>query len=252
MTTDKSEQQGSWVKATVLTVLASFGIELWLMLYGSLSCDRRPYDFVPWTFTSVWALLASGGILWLVHQLKVHVGTFIAAVFLGLIPSVVILVILKLCLPDNFTVLKPAYLGVESRRTMESTEGGHMFDRLEVGFLYRSDDPQLLRDYEDAWRGNAFVNCRGFLTWQAGLAQGFMPDPLSVPQYPGTRRLSDRFFLALTVGPVMLAELFINGLVHFFLVLLALQIVWFLVRKQHMWWDKGERASNKPDARDGS
>jgi hypothetical protein len=239
------EQQQSirfaWVKTIVLTALASFSIEVVLMLYDTLGGSYRdPSDLVPWTFYSLWAIAALGGVAWVVYKLKAKVGRFFTVMFIGSIISAVAWIFI----PDSLKILEANYYGVESRITMDMHEEGRYDETteydlpLELGFMYHRDSPELKHEIREKAKRNEYVDVQGFLTWQTGLAYGFMPDPVSIPQYNGCDNFRERLSLIMTVGPVVLSEMFIRGMYGHFLVFLIAQIIFVLIRKEHVWWAK--------------
>lgn len=96
----------------------------------------------------------------------------------------------------------------------------------------------MVGDFRKEQRFNEYVDMRGFLFWQTGLAYGFLPDSFSIPQYHGGYSFGERIVLFLTVGPIVLAESSIIGIYQDFIILFIVQIIWFAIRKEHIWWDK--------------
>ncbi len=229
-----------WGKTIVLTLLASFSMEVVLMLYGTIWGNRNPSGLVPWTFHTLWEIAALAGVAWVVYQLKVQVGNFFAALFVGFIISVIAWIFI----PDSLKILEANYYGVESRITIDMHEEGRYDERteydfpLDLGFMYHRDSPELKQEFKDKRKWNEHVNVQGFLTWQTGLAYGFIPDPVSIPQYNGCDDFRERLSLIMTIGPVVLSEMFIRGVTRHFIILLIAQIVFVLVRKEHVWWAK--------------
>lgn len=210
------------------------------MLYGTIWGNRDASDLVPWTFHTLWEIAALAGVAWVVYQLKVQVGNFFAALFVGFIISAVAWIFI----PDSMKILEANYYGVESRITMEMHEEGRYDERteydfpLDLGFMYHRDSPELKQEFKDKREWNEYVNVQGFLTWQTGFAYGFIPDPVSIPQYNGGDNFRERLSLIMTVGPVVLSEMFIRGFTRHFIILLIAQVVFVLLKKEHVWWVK--------------
>jgi hypothetical protein len=226
-----------WFSALILTVLAAFCLEVFEMLYGTIFSDKVS-DFVPWTFHWVWEIFALFGLYFIVKRFQIPPGAFfIVAIFIGLIFTTVI----WLFVPDSLNI-KANYLGVQSRTTYDTHEEGRYDEQvvydfsLHKGWLYKAGDSELLKEIKEKSEYNEYVGTKGFLFWQTGVANGFIP--YGIEEFNGNYTYQDQIELFFTVGPMVLVECFINGLYYNFLIFLLAQFVWYLIKKEHIWWSK--------------
>jgi len=110
---------------------------------------------------------------------------------------------------------------------------------LERGLLHRANCPLLKQDFYELKAQNDYVNVRGFLTWQAGVAQGFSlwcPEcfPTDYDGFAGWLRL---FF---QVGPMDVLESTVMPLVLWFPLLIILQLVYYVYKKESVWNEFGK------------
>ena len=226
-------------KAIILTLLASFLIEFASMVNWYVGGDHVSYTGT-WIFHILWGGAALVGVIWLYRKLKVHLWRLSAILFVGYVISTVG----RVLLPDISLVLNANYLGVESGDMLTqyetSTGFGEGFKRnysSHLGYLYHVDSPDFKKDFESKKQSNAYVGAVGFLAWQSGLALGFTPDPVSVPQYrSGGFDYLDKLYLVASVGPIAILELFIRGAARHFLILLLAQLIFVLIKERHVWW----------------
>ena len=223
-----------WMTVIILTVLGSFGIEVVLMVLGTLSKDKNTSDFVPWTFHWIWEILGLFGILFIAKKLGVNFSVFFASLFVGMI----VIGVARIFIPDSFKFEN--YCGVETRYTYDTHEEGR-YDEISVndfplvpGFLFRADDTELFHEIKESSVDNEYVGTRYFIFWQTGLAYGFSPDRLS--EYNGGDTTLDLIELFFTVGPMVLVECFITGICYNFPTFILAQITWFLIKKEFLWW----------------
>jgi hypothetical protein len=219
-----------WPKIIALTALLSFFIEVLPPLIRATLGDAEGSPFVPWTFHTLWEIGALLGVIWVVRQMKVHVFNFAAALLIGIFVSSIVWSFV----PQSWILLEPNYYAVQSRGTLETHPSG-MYDDydwpLQLSYLYPADSPLLRAEQRRRAVENEYVATVGFLTWQSGLASGYLPHP-SVAEYARSSTAQ----LYLTVGPVVLAESLIVGFYKNVLLFLVLQFIWFRYRHEFIWW----------------
>ena len=213
-----------WLRIVWVTLLGSAAIEIYLILYGTLFGKKDVSEFVPWTFHTIWEIAALVGTGYAVKKCDIKPGDYFAALMLGTI----LVGITGTVIPDSLK-LEANYYGVESHISVEYDA------RVLPGFLYRKDDPELKRDFYESKSYNEHVRTRGFLFWQTGLAYGF--NPICIDGYNGGHGFLNRIELFFTAGPMVIVESSIKGLNTNFIILMLAQIVWFLIRKEQVWWD---------------
>lgn len=225
-----------WIKIIIITIFAVFSAEIIVFLIGALAA--RSSDYSPSTFHWIWEVLSLVIIIILVKKFGVKTGIFFSAIFFGVIISALIWCLI----PTRLDIIKSKYYGIETRNMLDKHPEGrgdeYVYDfPLRRGFLYQANDPQLKENFEEAKAYNEHVGFRGFLFWQTGIAYGF--GALTTPKfYYAPNHFYYLIKLLFTVGPVVLVECFIKGIYKYFLIFLVLQIVWFSLRKKHVWWDK--------------
>lgn len=225
-----------WFAALVLTVSSVFCLEVFLMLYGTFS-DKLTTDF-PWTFHWMWEIFVLIGFSFIIKRFQISIGKFAGITFFGLI----VISVVWLFIPESIKVIKVNYYGVESRLTNETHEEGRYDEQvvndfpLRLGFLYKADDPELLQEFVEKSNYNEYVATKGFLFWQTGLAYGFVP--YRINEFNGGHTFLDHIELFFTVGPMVLVECLINSLYQYFFILLLIQVVWLLIKKEHIWWSE--------------
>lgn len=224
----------AWARAGLLTALLSILVEIGLYIYSNIRSET--YYPLPYTFHTIWEIAALGLALWAMSRLGVSIGTSLSAALV----AILILGLSSIFIPDGIIPIQARYWGVESRLTLDTYTSGR-FDEsvdydypLETGTLHSADCPLLLREVEIARGQNEYVNLRGFLSWQAGLASKFNPDPFCIPQYTDILTLKEHIGLFFETGPLILLELSVRVILDFILLMLA-QIVYFLFSRQFVW-----------------
>jgi hypothetical protein len=101
--------------------------------------------------------------------------------------------------------------------------------------VYRKNDPELSTVLNTAKKYYTNVSTKGFLFWQTGLAYGFVP--IGIDEYEGRRGIVNKLRLFFTIGPTVIIEALIIGLIKYFFILMIGQFIWFLVRKRHFLLD---------------
>jgi len=230
------EKKYKIVASIILTICISFLLEIIAMLYGSFSNDKEVSELVPYSFHWVWELAAIIASYYIIKRFKVKWDVFYIALFVSMIISV----IAWMFIPNSMKILEANYYGVETRITNDIHEEGRADENLVhdyplcPGFLYKKNDPALLKEFRKAEVLNEHVNTRGFLFWQTGLAYGFIPDLLG--EYNGDDNILDHIELFFTVGPLVLVECFIDGVYTNFLILIITQFIWFVFKRDFIWW----------------
>ena len=229
--------RNKWLRSIFVTLLGAGAIEIFLILYGTLFGNIVVSELVPWTFHTLWELAAIAGIAYAVHKCGINPVIY----FPGLIIGSLLVGIVWIFIPNSLKILDANYYGVQSRITMETNEEERYDGRVEynfplsLGLLYKTDDPELNRTINKAKSYNEHVSAKGFLFWQTGLALGF--NPIGIDKYNGGYGFLNRVELFFTVGPMVIVESFIVGLVTNFVILMLAQIILFLIRKKQVWWD---------------
>lgn len=228
--------RGKWLRSIIVTLLGAGAIEIFQVLYGTLSGHREASEFVPWTFHTLWEIAVFVGIAYAVKRCDIKPGVY----FVGLMLGTFLVAIIWIFIPDRLKI-GANYYGIESRISMETHEEGRYDERVEYdfplspGFLYKKDNLELKSAVFEAKRYNEYVGTKGFFFWQTGLAYGF--DPIGIDGYNGGHGFLNRVELCFTVGPMVIVESFIKGLASNFIILMIAQIVWFAIRKKQVWWD---------------
>lgn len=228
----KASSPDLWLKSLVLTLLTSFSIEIAIFLFNDLGKHREYFLDRPHTFHTVWELAALAAVLRIVYSLKVKTGDFLLVLFIGTVISSR----LWLFVPDSWNIPEPRYYGVEYRPAMASQRVSDL--ALDFGFVYHKESAELKEALVGSGDLERYAVLRNFLTWRAGLAYGFLPDPLSIPQFNGFEGWGNVLNLYLTVGPFVLLESLARGLNRTFPVLLLAQLIFFSIRREHFWWMK--------------
>lgn len=219
-----------WMRMVILTALVSFCLELFSFIFSGFTTGSEIADQLPWTFYWIWLIFFFIGFSLILFRFKVSFNDFVSNMIGGILISSLFWVLV----PNSFKFLTPNYYGIQSRIISRTHNEGVVNEQvvydfpLEFGFLYRTGDSELLAQLNDSNMENDYVNARGFLFWQTGLAYGFLPNRL--PEYTG-KQLS----LLFTVGPIFIAELFIRGIYANFLIILLVDVVLFIFRKKHIW-----------------
>lgn len=235
----KTYKQTRKIWATILlTFLASFAIEVLRTFYSSASYDGS--SLVPWTFEWVWEIGFFVICFFILRRLQVYYGAAIVFLFVGLIFSS----IAWSFYPKSYKFVEPNYYGVESRLNYDTHEEGRydeqtVYDhKLSSGFLYKSNDPEIMSELNEEARNNEYAGTRGFMFWQTGLAYSF--NPIRLKEYNGGKTFLNHLELYLTVGPIVLLECFLTGLYTNFISLIILQLIWLVWKKDFVWWHKSE------------
>lgn len=218
----------------LLAALAAIALEVCV---GILSPFMHPYSpDLPWTFHTLWGI----GVLVLIGYYVKQCGAidFVILVMLGALVSCFFWIAMPWSVCD---LLGPRYVGVEplnfGDRPTEDEE-----------LITQRDDPIYDDDcllFQEADRhvqartrcGNFFGRgfyvehhrAQGFLFWQTGLATGF--DPRRLPEYCGKKGILGRTELILTVGPMVIVEATIWGLLQHFPVFLSVVCIWSFVKR---------------------
>lgn len=233
----KEEIPNKWGKSILVTLLGGFAIEVFFLFYSNIAGNKDVSDMVPWTFHTLWELAALGAVAYVVYKCKIQVGNFL----LGMLFGSILCGLIWIFIPDSFKIVGANYYGVESRIATDTHVEGRYDERVEYDFpltpvfLFHKDDPNLKIYFKEEAKLMEYAGIKGFLFWQTGLAYGFVP--LSVPQYKGARTYLDRVKLFFSVGPMVLVESFIIGFIKYFAILMIVQVVWYLIRKEQVWWD---------------
>jgi len=224
-----------WTVAVLLALLGAMTIEVFGTFYRSIMSDSHP--LVPKTLHTLWEVGFIIGVVLLLRRFRILKGAFFVILLVVMLASS----LLWSVLPDSWRMPEPRYLGIVTREGWSTHPGGAIGETevydfpLESGTLYRVDSRFIRTELAMARTRNAHVGLRPFLTWQSGLAEGFLPDYASVPEYRGPVSALSAVVLYITVGPVVLLEALIEGTVRHFPLLLLGQVVLFCVCKTHFW-----------------
>lgn len=220
----------------MVTLLGAAAIEIFVFQYWTLFGNKDVSGLIPWTFHTLWEAAALIGIAYVVKRCGIELEVYAVTLVLGAILAGIV----WMFMPDSFRVIGANYFGVESRASLETHEEGRFDERVEydyplsLGFLYKNGDPELEREIAETKRRSDYVRTRGFIFWQTGLAYGFTP--FGLDGYNGGFEFIDKVKLFFTVGPIVIIESFIKGMIDLFGLLMAIQIIWFLILKEHVWW----------------
>lgn len=223
-----SKVNEDWLKVTAATLVSSFAVEALLLFWTMAFIPYRVSDFAPWTFSSLWLMMAvalSAYVLW-------TLGIYSKKYFYGLFWGSILANSLLIFLPLDEWLITYRYSGVETQISKDTHASGR-FNELEtpdspitLGSIYEKRSIALQQNLMENSRYNEYVSTREFVFWQTGLASGFNPSPID--QYNGGNGFLNRIELIITTGPVVLIECFIKGLIKEFIFLMIFQIVWFV------------------------
>ncbi len=65
-----------WLRSSIITLLGAAAIEIFLILYGTLSGNKDVSEFVPWTFHTLWEIAALAGIAYAVNKCDIKLETY--------------------------------------------------------------------------------------------------------------------------------------------------------------------------------
>lgn len=208
------------LKSIFLSILAAFLISTSSALKNLF--NGRLNSSAPWTFTSFWCVFAIVITIWLAHKTTKDVMQFIALTLLG--PFLFFPFLIFYIYAGIFPIDSDNY----RRYTGVSSLDRSGFDEFFVkGKLYNKDSV-IIKSLQKLQSEDFHLT--SFYFWQTGLAYGYQPD-LGIKDYNGVKTIIDRFALILTVGPILLAEEFINVIFmipHYWL----FQIVYIFFKKE--------------------
>jgi hypothetical protein len=225
-----------WLISLLLTVLLSVGIEIILSIYNSIMRDTGISNSIPWTFHLVWLFAILFTFYIIVRILNVSVTLF----FLVLFPGMLISYFGWMAIPNSLKIIKPNFIGINVRIDEESDiqvnadENFNYKFPIKPGSLYYVDDPFLINAKKEAERNNEYLDVKGFLFWQTGLANGYIP--VNIYNYRGGKSFFNHIALFFTIGPIEIFECLIMGIYSHYLCLLIAQIIYFIIFKEQVWW----------------
>jgi len=145
-------------------------------------------------------------------------------------------------IPKSVQPFEYQYHGIELRYNTDTHVEGvyHQLEEydypLERGPIFKISDPEKYHYIDKFSEYYQVVNMMGFLFWQTGMAYGF--DTAFLKEFRGFNGILRRLELSVTVGPVALIESFIYGTYRYFFILMMFQLIWVLLKKEHIWWAK--------------
>ncbi len=208
----------------------------WLVEYSKLISHFS----IPCTGVSIWVLCTGILLFRFVRHFRVSVNCFGAAIIVCAIPSIICFSLLNRYTPV-FELIQPNYYGVSSRiPAYKETRG--LYDKYLFKLTFAKRNPELnLRSVVDESYGKDSdgldTSVEGFLTWQAGVVKGYLF---------GKELFSNRIALFFIIGPIVLMELFALSVMKHTLGIIVFQVIWFAVRKKHVWWDNGKNSIPSP------
>ncbi len=224
-----------WKNSILATLLISFTSEILFFWIRSLWTEKSTYS--EWTLHWIWELIAIIIIIIRLKKLDIEIrklpGFFIIAIL--------IMIFTWGLLTNSLNPIKNNYSGILYRYNFETAITGRddhvVYNHdLECGFLYKKNDPFLSQDIEETIAQNQYSNSEHFIFWQTGIAYGF--GNIGTPKfYESNNRLFFQLKLIFTVGPFVILECFIKGFFRLFFIILIINIVWILLRNEHLWWD---------------
>jgi hypothetical protein len=134
-------------------------------------------------------------------------------------------------LPHKYQPLPTRYAGVEASFGREVGEF-NFDDSVGLPFLFKADDPRLLRRLAQNSPPEKNLNVHKFIFWQTGVAKGYRGYLL--PEYPSSSGFIYGLELFFTVGPLSLCEMLIRALAFHllpFLLVVATYHAFYIVRK---------------------
>jgi len=230
MTGKRPDALMPWSLVTSLTAGGVMLFEIFLFLGRDLWVGGHTVETLYW----VW-MLAAAILLVLAGRQRVDPGVFAVVSIMG--GSVVSLPLLVL--PDRWWPVPTRYGAIVSRYSDETYESG-LFDQpqylydLEQGSLHVSSCPLLIREVREASGYQQEVGLQRFVTWQRGLAAGFWPHRC-VTAYRYPRSVVQRIWLFLTVGPAVLFEAALTGLLTTFPLALLGQWLYRRYAREDVW-----------------
>ncbi len=246
-----SDNQSSfpWLRAIILTLLSSFACVLAFSLLDSNNYYSPLSNIAPWTFSDAWAFGIFIAVLWMGSTLSGGFPVFAGVSFISLLYSIPLFLayFLLSCIfpiPALHSIMetKSQCYGVqrimENRDAKTFSEGKNDFPLL-LGVVYHRNSGRLKIARELLERGdsNQFYGLISFSSWQAALAEGFIPDEESIRDYRTPVSFVDKIFLILSVGPTVLLDKVIFGLM-FVPGLIIAQLHEYQKYKQSPWWNQ--------------
>ncbi len=229
MEKSKTFNKSKWSKIVILTILTSFAIELFISLLLTVHriFSESLTTGIPWTLHSLGELICLVGIIWIVFKFKSNVQEFIAILIILSFISFIIGPVIQ----NAQQIVKYNYYGIE--------EIYHENTNCRYYTLYHHNSEDLRFELlENGKVDRTKIKAQGFLFWQTGLVKGFRPDKESIPQYNGCNNFFQWLLLVMIVGPSVLLELFIQGIIRNLVLLILIQIFFFKHYKYHIWWQK--------------
>ncbi len=225
----------NWTRSLIISIFSSIIFQLLIFLTNTNNYSN--ISFNPYTFYWVWILSAIMGVFYIIFKINVRLINFILISFFY---GPILIILFSFIIPDNLRI-EGNYYGIQSRYNLDMHEEGYYdeiasYDNpIEVGYLYKKDDPELLKEYGSKTELNESVSFRGFIFWQSGMANGF--DPIFIKEYNVGNTLLDKIELYFTIGPISLLECILQGSMNYFPFFFAVTVIWYLFTKRHIWWD---------------
>jgi len=214
------------------------------VLYGLVGPFLGRLDSMPGhprTFWWLWVCVALYGIFRLARRLKVSDAQL---VLVPLLLAPCLFFALHLLLPkvgalggsENSRSWSSRYCGGWTRISNDYTmdpESGPQLDYPNVaGYLHALDCPTIQPILKRRLHHHEVLQADWFATWQTGLACRYTPDEKCIPQFRGHGTVLGWLKLFFTVGPVVVVECCLGGLLYLFVPLLAVQFLWRMLRKR--------------------
>lgn len=214
-------------KLFLASVLIAFIIDLAVfVLRSSLS---RANIYSDKTYYWAWAAFSIPFLLLALNKIRVRPARFLALVVIG----VALAATVWYPLLDSINFIKPSYSGLVPPSASKTQKSGETALARELSFLYAADDPELEVLMGEMKAKNQPYKIGKFLFWQTGIGYGFGQRGLPKFYERGGYRFY-RLALIATVGPMVIAECLINGVIKAGAAILLIQLGWFFLRKQHL------------------
>lgn len=237
-----------WVKALILTILAAFAFEIIINLTSSWFLQSKSaFYYHPNTYHQVWGIATLVGIAVIVRRIGLNIKDFLIIGGGTIVVVSIFVIVIYFILPSKYFPIisfpEPNYIGIASRFTTETHPKGVVGEDedfnypLELHSLYPATGcPSLEREVRVLEMSNGYIKTEKFLTWQAGLAYGYTPDPRCIREYIESSSLSQQASYFLTIGPFLLVELFIRSLSGYLIPMVFIQAIWYFYRNEYIWF----------------
>lgn len=221
-------------RVVVLTLLIGMFQEMLLTLFSGLGVHT--WRSIPKIPLIVWAAVTVHVSVKILELLEVSIGRFLLALLaLGSLS-----LMLFWLSPGRYVRLSAPYYGVETF----SGDWDLDYPYCEVdNWRYLYTPSGLVKHYarfaqepEDLLS----IELKPFLSWQAGVAAGYLPDDDFDPDTQYCRKHRFHFPFLISVGPLAITDALVKSMLYHMVPLMVVQMVIFMRYRWSLWWDEYE------------